>query len=257
MLFILFKLVLSIVIAAIAVSAILIRPALATTPYIPARDPDAVNWAATFAAAITADPGAYGLTAGDAVTIQAASDAFAAAYALGGGTYHAPVNPATKTPTTTQAKVDARVSMEFVLRPFAIQISRNAGITADAKIAIGVNPRTSIPTPIAAPTSFPALQLIGGTPLQLTLQYKDSEAITGKAKPFGALQLQVYAEASDTPITDPDAINFFGVATKSPFAITFGSADAGKTAYIVCRWITRTGLTGPWSMISHATVMGA
>lgn len=230
---------------------------LATSPYIPAKDADAVNWATTFAAALTADPGLYGFTSGDAVAVTAAADAFAAAYALGGGTYHAPVNPATKTPATTQAKADARTAMEAILRPFAQAISRNAGISADDKIAIGVNPRTSIPTPIAAPASFPSLQLIGGTPLQLTLQYADSEAVVGKAKPFGAMQMQVFAMTSGIVITDPADIDFKGVATKSPFVIDFDAADANKVAYIAARWVTRTGLVGPFSLISHATVMSA
>lgn len=228
---------------------------LSTSPYIPPRDADAVNWATNFAATITASPGSFGLSAGDASAITTAAAAFSAAYAIGGGTYHSPVNPATKTPATTQTKVNARVTMEAVLRPYAIQISRNAGVTTPNKIAVGVNPRTSVPTPIATPTSYPNMALTGGTPLQLTLRYADSAAVAGKAKPFGALQLQVFAEASATPITDPNSIAFHGVATKSPFAINFGSGDALKNAYVVCRWITRTGLVGPFGPILVATVM--
>lgn len=228
---------------------------LSTSPYIPPKDADAVNWATNFAATITASPGSFGLSAGDATAITTAASAFSAAYAIGGGTYHAPVNAATKTPTTTQAKVNARVSMEAICRPYAIQISRNAGVTTMNKIAAGVNPRTSVPTPIAAPTSFPNMALTGGTPLSLTLRYADSAAVTGKAKPFGALQLQVFAQASATVITDPTLIAFNGVATKSPFAINFSSGDANKNAYVVCRWITRTGLVGPFGPILVATVM--
>jgi hypothetical protein len=228
---------------------------LSTSPYIPPKDADAVNWATNFAATITANPGLYGLTAGDASAITTASSAFSAAYAIGGGSYHSPVNPATKTPTTTQDKVNARVSMEAILRPYAIQISRNAGVSSGDKIAVGVNPRTSVPTPILAPTSIPALSLTGGTPLQHTLRYTDSAAVTGKAKPFGALQLQVFAMTSATPITDPTLIAFYGVATKSPFVINYSSGDANKVAYVVGRWVTRTGLVGAFGSIIQATGM--
>jgi len=230
---------------------------LSTSPYIPPKDADAVNWANTFAATLTADPAAYMLTAGDASACQAAADGFAAAYALGGGTYHSPVNPATKTVQTTQDKVDARVVMEQTLRPYAQQISRNAGISGAAKLAIGVNPRTSNPTPVPDPTTFPNMQLIAGAPLTLKLQYRDNGAVTGKAKPFGAIQLQVFAMTSETPITDPAEIAYFGTATKSPFLLNFGGEDANKVCYVTCRWITRTGKIGSFGPILHATVMTA
>ncbi len=248
---------LTIAIAIVGIIAILSCGLNLSTPsYIPARDADAVNWSGNFAALITASPATYGLTAGDATAIQTAADAFFDAYQLGGGTYHMPVNASTKTPTTTQAKVDARVNMEAILRPYAVTISRNIGVATPDKIAVGVNPRTTLPTPVVAPTSFPNYMLIGGTPLNLTLQYRDSAAVSGKAKPFGALQLQVFAMTSATVITDPTAIAFKAVATKAPFAIAFDPSDANKTAYVVGRWVTRTGLVGPFGPILSATVMG-
>lgn len=223
---------------------------LSTAPYIPPRDAELDTWATNFSTLLTASPGTYGLVAGDATTVAAAVAGWHTAYL-------AATNMSTRGPMTIQTKNDQRTNMLAIVRPYAQIISSNAGVLSADKVAIGVNPRTTVPAPIVAPTSFPVIGLRGGTPLQLTLTWADSAAPDGKAKPYGALQVQIFAEASVTEITNPDSITFYGVATKSPFVITFDSEDANKYAYIACRYVTRTGLVGPWNAIQKATVMGS
>jgi hypothetical protein len=224
-------------------------------PYIPNRDADALAWAQNFRDQIVASPSTYGLVSGDGTVIAAAVDAFEDAYALGGGSYHTPVNPATKTPTTTQAKVDAKTAMLLIVRPYAQQISQNAGVDASDKTAVGVNPRTSTPTPVPTPTSVPILGVRAAITGQTTLQYRDSAAVAGKAKPAGSIACDVYAKTSATPISDPNALTFVGTFTKSPFAINWAPTDSGKTAYIAARWKTRTGKVGAFSDVINNVVM--
>lgn len=223
---------------------------LTTASYIPPKDADFDTWATNFSALLTASPATYGLVAGDAATV-------AAAYTPWHTAYLAANNFSTRGPSTVQTKNTAKVNLLAIVRPYAQLISNNAGVSPTAKVNIGVNPRTTVPAPIVAPTSFPLLALRGGTPLQLTMAYSDSAAPDGKAKPYGALQLQVFAQVSATVITDPAAITFHGAATKSPFVLDFESGDANKIAYIAARYVTRTGLVGPWSAIQSATVMTA
>lgn len=224
-------------------------------PYIPNRDGDALAWAQNFRDKIVADPSTYGLTAGDGTVIAAVVDSYEDAYALGGGTYHAPVNPATKTPATTAAKVDAKTAMLLVVRPYAQQIANNAGVSNDDKTAVGVNTRTNTPTPIPAPTSVPILGVRAAITGQTTFQYRDSAAVAGKAKPSGAIACDVFAAASPTPITDPGDLVYVGTFTKSPFAINWDPSDAGKTAYVAARWKTRRGLVGAFGDIINSVVM--
>lgn len=234
--------------------AILCKSHLVSPNYIPSRDADLLAWADNFNALITANPATYGLTAGDATAIDAAVTPFDDAYALGGGTYHAPVNPSTKTVVTTQAKNDARTAMLAILRPYAQAIAISPGVLPDDKIALGLNPRTNTGTPIPAPTSFPLVSLRGLTPLSVTLQWQDSALGTGKRKPVGTLQAELRAGTSATVIADPTAIPYVGQFTKSPFALAFDSSDGGKTLYYAARWVTRRGLVGPWSVIGATTV---
>jgi hypothetical protein len=227
---------------------------LVSANYIPPKDADLLAWADNFNALVTANYASYGLSAGDAATIDAIVSAFDDAYALCGGTYHAPVNPATKTVVTTQAKNDARTAMLATLRPYAQQIAISPGVSSDDKIALGLNARTNLPTPIPAPTSYPILGIRGMTPLGITLQYQDSAMGTGKAKAPGAIQLELRATVSTTPLTDPDALAPAGMFTKSPLGMSFDSGDGGKTVYVAARWVTRRGLPGPWSAILVTTV---
>lgn len=215
----------------------------ALPPYIPAKDADLANWSANFSTLITASPATYGLTSGDAAAIAAVQAAWAAAYAL-------VTSPTTKTATTVQAKNAARVSLLDTERPYAVNISLNAGVSTGNKIALGLNPRTTTPTPITTPTTYPALTIVSALPLQHVVRYRDQMASPSvKSKPYGVVQIQIFATASATVITDPGLLKFRQATTKSPFLQTWETADVGKPAYYAARWVTRTGLVGPWSPI--------
>ena len=222
----------------------------ATPSYVPAKDSALAAWSANFAATLAANPTTYGLYAADAANVTAANATWQAAYAL-------VTNPATKTKSTVQAKNLARVSLLAALRPYAQAISNNAGVTADNKAAIGVNTRTSVPSPITAPTTYPTLTVSGGSPLNHVCRYRDQLASpSSKAKPAGAAGLQLFATASATAITDPTALAFLGQITKSPFQQAWPSAAKGMQAYYSARWVTRKGLVGPFGPIVSLTVAG-
>ena len=223
-------------------------PALA--PYIPAKDAALATWAANFATLIAASPATYGLQASDATTITAAQTTFAAAYAL-------VTSPTTKSASTVAAKDTAKVSMLAVIRPYAQTISLNAGVSSANKIALGVNPRTSTPVPITAPTTSPTLTVVTAPPLQHVIRFRDSTASPSvKAKPYGVVQMQLFGMVSATAVTDPSTLPLVNVFTKSPSLVTWPSSAKGMTAYYAARWVTRKGLTGPWSAILSYTVAG-
>ena len=201
-------------------------PALA--PYIPAKDSAFSSWLANFSTLITASPATYGLTSGDATAIAAQETTWAAAYAL-------VTSPSTKTAETVSAKNVARINAQATVRPYAQTIVLNAGVSNSAKIALGLNPRTSTPIPITTPTTYPALTIVSALPLQHIIRYRDQLASPSvKSKPYGVTQMQLYGSTSITPITDPALLDFLGVNTKSPFAQTWASADVGQRAYYAC-----------------------
>lgn len=223
-------------------------PALA--PYIPATDAGFANWASNFSTLLTASPTTYGLTSADASSVAAEESTWATAYA-------AATSPATRTPETVAAKNTAKVIALATFRPYAQAIANNAGVSASNKTAIGVNPRTSVPTPITAPTTAPTLTAQSTSTAGTIIRYRDSTASPSvKAKPYGVIAIELYASTSVTPITDPTQLTFIGLFTKSPLTLSLGSGAAGKTAYIAARWATRTGKNGPWSSIINYVVAG-
>lgn len=221
-------------------------PSLA--PYIPARDADLNTWAANFATLIAASPTSYGLVSGDATVITGVQTAFAAGYATA-------TSPSTRTPQTVQAKNADKISMLATVRPYAQTIANNAGVSSSAKVALGVNPRTSTPTPITTPTTNPVLTIAQAMSHQHIVRYRDTIASPSvKAKPYGVIGVQVFGTVSATPITDPAGLDFLFQTTKSPFVATWDNTDTGKQAYYSARWVTRTGLVGPWSAVVNFTV---
>lgn len=221
-----------------------------STSYIPPKDADFGNWLDNFSTMITASPATYGLTAGDAVSIAAVTTTWDAAYS-------AAINPSTRTPTSVQAKNIAKATANATARPYAQRIANNAGVSSSNKIALGLNPRTNPPTPVTAPTTFPVLSVQSAIPLAHILRFRDNLASPSvKAKPAGVVALELYGGPSTTVVTNPAALPFLGIQTKSPFTINHDSADVGKTAYYAARWLTRRGLIGPWSTIISFTIAG-
>ena len=223
-------------------------PALA--PYIPAKNAGFVSWLANFSTLITASPATYGLTSGDATSIAAQNTIIAAAYGL-------ITSPSTKTAATVGAYNADKINALALIRPYAQLISNNAGVSSANKIALGLNPKTSVPIPITAPNTSPALTAQSTSTTGTILRYRDSTASPSvKAKPYGVVQIQIFATTSTTPITDPSLLPLVATLTKSPATIALGSANAGKTAYFAARWITRKGLVGPWSSIISYVIAG-
>lgn len=213
-------------------------------PYIPPKDADFDAWAVNFSTLLTADPADYGLLAGDATAVDTVVDAWVIAYA-------AAINPTTRTAATVAAKDGARATAEATMRPYAIRIRNNTAVSDALKIGIGVTVPTFPPTPIPAPSVAPTLSLVSAIPLEQTLGYKAVGAI-GKAKPFGAIGVELWRSIGTVPAVDPAQCTFNGTYTKSPLRQEFDAGDQGKTVTYFARFVTRSGpggvaQTGPWS----------
>ena len=220
----------------------------ALPPYIPARDTDLNAWLGNFSTLLTASPTTYGQTSGVAAAVAAAVAAWDAAYA--------PVlSPSTKTAAAVAAKNSARVTVLANVRPVAQQVSLNPAVLTANKTAIGVNPRTSTPTPITPPLTVPILTVQGASNLQLILRYRDSAAsVSVKAKPYGTAFCKVVYLVSPTPITDPSQLTTSIVLSKSPGVVTFAAGQVGQQCYLAGRWLLRNGGQSGYGPIVSFTV---
>lgn len=239
---------------------------MAAQPYIPTTTSGLDVWSQNFAALISAAPATYGLTPTDAGVIQAVVDAFHASYLLAGTTAPpnpVPVSPSTRTPVTVAAMRSQMVTTVGTIRTFAQIITRNPGVANADKLSLGLNLPNTAPSPVPVPASYPLLSLLQSTHLQHQFSYKDSLTPVGKRKAFGAVQLQLVGVLGTAPATDQDALppvlasNQLGgpaMPTKSPFQVTWAPGSTGKIASYAARWVTRSGLAGPWSPILSTLV---
>lgn len=216
-----------------------------STPYIPARDSLFSEWVSNFSTLISATPSAFGLVAGDAAQIAAVNSGWQAAYT-------AAINPSTRTPATVAAKDAARAAAEMVVRPYAILIRNNSGISNLLKISVGVTVVDLTPTAFPPPVTNPALILVAATPGQHQLAYRDSLDPLLKRKPVGVVGLEVFRALGTVAATDPAQTVYIATVTKTPFVLPTPPADAGKIASYYGRWTTRSGpggivQVGPWS----------
>lgn len=217
--------------------------------YIPSADGNYDAWASNFQAVILANPAVYGLQTADAAAIASEYNAWNAAYAL-------LLSPATKTTPNVAAKDVQKASSLILFRAYAQIIGSNAGVSAQAKAAAGLTVRATGRAPIPAPGTAPILGFIGATPGVHTLKYADTATPTTKAKPFGAIQLELWSDVGATPpVGGPAGCSFIGLFTKSPFAVNYQASQAGQTAYYYARWTSRRGLVGPWSALLTATIV--
>lgn len=215
------------------------------TPYIPPQDAQFDAWFDNFSTLLTAAPTTYGLVSGDAVIVAASFSAWSPLYI-------AATNPVTRTAPAIAAKDAQRILSEAVLRPYAQSISRNPAVLNANKTAIGVNLPNSARTPIPPPITAPSLSLASAIHFLQTLAYRDATTPTSKAKPPGAVGMELWRYLSTAPGVDPTLASEFGVVTKSPVAVGFSAPDVGKHCTYWGRWVTRSGpggiaQTGPWS----------
>lgn len=220
--------------------------------YIPSTDSGFSGWLQNFSDLITANPITYGLISGDAVLIAAQNTAYQAAYATA-------TNPSTRTPAAVAAKDAAKSAALAVVRPYAVQISLNPGVTDEDKVAVGVTVRKIVPSPIPAPTAVPQASLVSLQPLLATVKVVNSETPFSKAKPFGSIGVQLFLAVGTTAAVDPEQLSFYGQATKIPVTIGFDSGQQGKICSLAARYATRGGIggvakVGPWSAIITFTV---
>lgn len=225
-------------------------------PYIPARDSTLDSWADNFSTLITANPATYGLQPADAVAIAGAFTTWHAAYLLGGstGSPPVPVNPSTFTSVTVAAKNSAKFAMIIILRTYASQVRINPGVSNSDKIALGLNLPNNTPSPIPVPLTFPLLSIVSAGPGTHVIRFADSATPAIRAKPFGAIGMQLYRGVGVVAISDVSLTDWYAQLTSQPFQSSFLIGDSGKVATYFARWITRgkpvgdaAAQVGPWS----------
>ena len=214
--------------------------------YIPGPDASFQAWQSNFVTYANANLAALGLTAADMAPITSAQSGWATAFPA----HVAAVNAAK---AAKQTKDEARAAYVAVIRPLVRRLQASAVVSDAERAALGITVRQE-PGPIGPPTTSPVCTIECGNRLQQVLRFNDSATPTRKAKPPGALGVEIWNKVGTTPPTGESDLRFVAVDTNAPYVMNFDSADGGKTNYVWMRWVSPTGERGPWGEQSQATI---
>ncbi len=208
--------------------------------YIPKRDSHLNAWSSNFDRVIAADPAAFGLGGEDAAEIHACVARFTAALR----TAH---DPATRTTPAIKGKDNAKARMLSVIRSYAAVIRVDRSIPDGLKMDLGLHVADPVRSPVGVPPGTPVMSL-RATPYRMTVRYNDSQSLTSRAKPFGAVGMQLFywvgpADGSGRP-AEPSRWWFWGFVTRQPFIVRHRGVDAGLTAFFRGRWQNAIGDVG-------------
>ena len=156
-----------------------------------------------------------------------------------------------------EAKDAARAAGIVLIRQTNAIAQALPGI-ADATLAsAGLPIHKTTRTPAPDIETHPVLYRVDNEHLLQRLWFSDSATPGSKAKPPGAAACEIrqllVAPGGAAP-TDPDAMPFLAIDTKSPHRTDFTAPDVGKMAYYAQRWTNTRGVPGPWSVVSSYPV---
>ena len=214
--------------------------------YIPGPDGSFQAWQANFVTYANANLAALGLVAADMTPVTAAQTSWNSAFPA----HVAAVNAAK---AAKQTKDEARAAYVAVIRPLVRRLQASAVVSDAEKASLGITVAQA-PTPIGPPTTAPICTIECGNRLQQTLRFVDSATPTRKAKPAGALGVEIWNKVGTTPPTGEGDLRFVAVDTNAPYVMNFPAEDGGKTNYVWKRWVSPTGERGPWSEQAQATI---
>ena len=214
--------------------------------YIPGPDANFQAWQANFVTYANANLAALGLTAADMAPITAAQGTWATAFPA-----HVAAVAAAK--AAKQTKDEARAGYVAVIRPLVRRLQASPLVSDAERSSLGITVRQE-PGPIGPPTTAPVCTIECGNRLQQVLRFNDSATPTRKAKPAGAIGVEIWNKVGTTPPAGEADLRFVAVDTNSPYVMNFDSADGGKTNYVWMRWVSPTGERGPWGEQAQATI---
>jgi len=210
-------------------------------PYIPRTDLGFKVWLQNMAEQLDLDASRFGATEADAALVMSTYLGYSNAL-------DAAVMPGSRNATTVAAKDAQKASALATIRPLAMILKSNQGVSNEDKALLGLHIDDGTRTPVAQPATAPMLSIQAMFSGEHQLRFADELTPDLKKKPAGVIQLELYVYVGPTPTTNYEDADFVGVYTKNPIQYTFSPTQAGLTATYFARWRTRTGLVGPWSL---------
>ena len=232
-----------------------------TTKFIPDGDSDFALTGRAFARSIERDPVRFMLTSEDAQRITQAIEEFRRALAV-------TTAPGGCTKMDTMRKDGARDRAKAVVREYGNIIRANPKISAIDKMVLRIKQRPQRPKDRTCPQTAPvlifkrAVEAGGDCQRKHVLKFLDEVGCGTRAKPAGAVRLELYVElvAQNEPLPrHPGELGrpwYLRSFTRNPMVVEFPVPTTSMKVVYWAKWANATGETGPWSETCVAPAEG-
>lgn len=218
--------------------------------YIPRPDAEFDGWQANWVTYAVANDAALGLDPlTDIPAIQAAQTAWDTDYDS-----HLTAQAAAQ--AARQAKDTERETFVALLRSYSQQIQNRTGTTDEQRGGLGITVPDTTPTPVAAPTTAPVLNIVTSERLRHVVEAsKTALEGGGLGRPPGVRGVQLWRKIGDPAPADESDLEFVNEFTRSRMTLDYQMSQGGLTVYYQARWVSTRGETGPWGELVSATVV--
>lgn len=151
--------------------------------------------------------------------------------------------------TADEAAIDAA-------RSRVRQIQANPNTTDAIRAELDIPVRDTTPTAPAPLTSRPVVTIDFSQRGQHTLDYRNSETPTSRARPSNATGCEIRRHIGTAPPVGTEQFDYLDTDRSSPYTVQYTDADVGKIASYILRWVNANGDKGPWSETVSATITG-
>ena len=217
--------------------------------YIPKAKAARAAWLANFAAKLATNKSALNLKDDE---VNAVTDLQTAAANAAQELADAEANFRTKQAAFDTADEAATAAARSRVR----QIQANPNTTDAIRAELDIPKRDTTPTAPAPLTSRPVVTIDFSQRGQHTLDYRDSETPTSRARPDNATGCEIRRNIGTAPPAGTSQFDYLETDRSTPFIVEYTDADAGKIASYILRWINSNGDKGPWSETVSATITG-
>ena len=220
--------------------------------YIPDGDARFDAWQSNFVTYVNDHLADLGLLAADVAGLNGSAASWSSDYPAHGAAQSA-------ARAATEAKQRARNQLKAMIRPLVRRLQAESQVDDGERAAMGITVPDRVATPAGPPVTRPVVRVDSGQRLRHTIHFADEATPTRRAKPSGVMGVEIWVHlappgGSAAPPTDPSALRFLSMDTRTPHTAEFSGEDGGHTAHYMLRWVATTGEKGPWSETASATI---
>jgi hypothetical protein len=214
---------------------------------IPSKDDNFDDFQAHVVTTIAANPSTYGHAAADVTTLQASQALWVAKFAT-----HKDADIAAQKATTEKTK--ARASLEELLRSSVRKVNAIPGVDNVVRAALALPAHATTRAKAMAPSTKPIVHTTDPGGHRQELHWVDETTPTQRKKPHGYEAVEIYLKLGDPAPADETTCVLVARDTATPYLYQFQTADIGKTAYWLLRWVNHANEAGPLSAVVSAKV---